>query len=209
MRQLYNKAHEQAEGDNPMVYKRKIPAPPSREVIRVAPGRDRVPESLINSYATKLLDLQPLASEARGHHGPKSKERIASNKYSKLLKAAEKDGVPITVLAERIGRNPSGLRARIRTADRIGALGTSGTRHKVGVRDPKKVEKWAKRLKPLLDELEAGGPNVSKKKTLRANKLVQEAVSPPNNISLRALAKATDRSYHVIWVRWASPSTPG
>lgn len=189
-------------------WSKKVPAPPPRVAARVSPGREPVDEKVIDAYAKKLKALQPLANNARGHHGPDAPERIASDKYSLLLKEAADKGIPITVLAEKIDRQVAGLRNRIHTSHAIGALGDAGDRHRNGIRDPKEVEKWAKKIRPLLKATEGGGPNVDREKSERARELIHEAVVE-NNISLRALAKACGRSYHSTWVRLASNIAEG
>lgn len=191
--------------ENPMGlpnYRGSITSPPVADPRRSSPGHASVAPEVIDRYAKQLLALQPLATQARGHHGPGSPEREASDQYSLLLKAAAEEHVPITVLAELVGRSPAGLRTRIRTSSRIGRLGSPGTRHKNGVRDPKVVERYAKQLRPLLDDISGGGVNVDRKKSARATELLRKAIDPPNNVSIRALAAACGRSYHSIWVRY-------
>lgn len=203
VRNLRAEAFEERANGNLPTYRHKIDPPPPRKARRVAPGKEEVPEALINSYAKRLIELQPLAEQARGHHGPEAPERIASDQYSIILKEAFDDDVPITVLANKIHRHVAGLRTRIRTSEAIGSLGNSSDRRKDGVRDPKEVEKWAKKLRPILKKTEKGGPNVDREASEKVHTIVREAVVD-NNISLRALAKACKRSYHSLWVRFAS-----
>ena len=194
---------DERDGEIPK-YRTKIEAPPPREPSRKSPGYPPVPPELIDEYAKRLLAIQPLATMARGHHAPDSPERKASDEYSRILKEAADNNVPITVLADKVGRHVAGLRTRIRTADRIGTLGTSGKRHKNGVRDPKVVERWAKKLRPLLDDIAGGGLNVDRTKAIKAREVLRDALDPPNNVSLQALADACDRSYHSLWVRYTT-----
>ena len=194
-------------GETLTTYKGKIDAPPPRAPRASSTGRPTAPPEVVDAYVARLLKVQPLATQARGHHGPNSPERKASDEYSRILKEAAADNVPITVLARRVNRSVAGLRTRIRTVDRIGSLGTSGARHKNGVRDPEVIEKWAKQLRPLLNDISAGGINVDRKKAEKARKLLRDAIDPPNNVSIQALADACNRSYHSIWVRYMSETS--